>query len=452
MLLQFVVENFRSFSGEESLNLMPVKSRIHADHILESSKEGKRVRGLPVAALYGANASGKSNLVKAIAYARRLVIKGTRGESSTKAEPFLLAPNAEQNPGRFEFVLKHDSVVYKYGFTVTKEKVLEEWLFAVYKNQEELLYERVTRGTQAVVQAGDRLANSEEERNNLSFVAKGTRPNQLFLTEANERNIEKLKPLMRWFRECLIIISPDAKYKSLVLRASKDKKFTTFLAAYLRAADTGIVDIDIKTEAFDKENHLQEVPASVREDLLNKMDKHPAVFIALDNNNSLFALEKEEGKAPEFSKIQFKHQGAGGSSALFDAANESDGTRRIMHLAPALLDLHSSEHVYIVDELDRSLHPLLCRQYVETFLRCVRGGKCMGQLIITTHDTNLLDLKLLRRDEIWFVEKDNNGASHLTSLAEYKYTVRADLKVAKGYLNGRFGAIPYVGDTNKLLK
>jgi hypothetical protein len=120
-----------------------------------------------------------------------------------------------------------------------------------------------------------------------------------------------------------------------------------------------------------------------------------------------------------------------------------------MHLLPALYDSLNAEKVFVIDELDRSMHPLLCRLYVEAFLRGVKKGKCRGQMIVTTHETALLDLDLLRRDEIWFVEKDKNGASHLSSLAEFK-PIRADLKISKGYLNGRFGAIPFLGDVRRL--
>ncbi len=130
----------------------------------------------------------------------------------------------------------------------------------------------------------------------------------------------------------------------------------------------------------------------------------------------------------------------------FEIENESDGTRRLMDLLPALLHSKSSEKVYLIDEIDRSMHPLLSRMFLEAYLNDQNCGR--GQLIVTTHESQLLDRKLLRRDEIWFAEKDKNGGSHLYSLSEYK--VRNDLKLGKGYLDGRFGAIPFLGDLESL--
>lgn len=447
MLLTFSVENFRSFYSEETLNLIPGKSRIHPDHVLKDEHQGRAVSALPLAMLYGANASGKSNLIQAMAFAKKLIVQGTRGEETIGVVPFRLNPVAAGENSRFEFVIKHDGVIYTYGFATDARQVKEEWLFAVYQKQETRLFERITENGAARVEVGARLASGKVEKQRLQFVAAGTRPNQLFLTEANERNVDALKPIMRWFRDHLHIIGPDDEYKPLILRVHGDKQFTDWLSSFLTAADTGVRGIDLHSEKLDENRFLEGIPNDLKQVLFDAMERSPGRSVVVSAGRSFFALRQKQDKTTVLS-LRTKHQGANGEFIAFDTSDESDGTHRLMHLAPALLDLQSSNDVYVVDELDRSLHPLLCRLYLETFLRGVTEFKTQGQMILTTHEASLLDLDLLRRDEIWFVEKDPNGASHLATLAEF--SVREDLKINKGYLNGRFGAIPFLGNTDRL--
>jgi AAA15 family ATPase/GTPase len=416
---------------------------------MKDDAEGRAVSALPLAILYGANASGKSNLIQAMDFARKLIATGTRGEETIGVAPFRLDPAAAKKSSRFEFVIKHDGVLYTYGFAVDSRTVKEEWLFAVFQKHETRLFERVTEQNKAHVEVGSRLASDKEERQRLQFVASGTRPNQLFLTEANERNVEGLKPLLRWFRDRLKIVWPDAPYQPLILRAHRDRPFTDWLSNFLTIADTGIRGIDLQSENLDENRLLDDLPDDLKQRLFDAMTRTPDHTVVVSVGKLFFALRQEQGKMTVLT-LRTKHQRSDGQWAAFDTRDESDGTHRLMHLAPALLDLQSASDVYVVDELDRSLHPHLCRLYIETFLQGVKNGANRGQMILTTHEASLLDLDLLRRDEIWFVEKDSSGASHLASLAEYKYTVRKDLKVTRAYLNGRFGAVPLLGDTERL--
>jgi AAA15 family ATPase/GTPase len=446
MLLQFLVENFRSFQKETILNLAPVKSRIHPGHILESKSQGAKARALPLAVFYGANAAGKSNLIRAMDFARRLIIEGTRGEDAIGTIPFRLGDEKNGKPSRFEFVLKHEGVLYTYGFAVTSREVAEEWLFATFDSKEAKLFERLTVDGKAKIEFGGKLARLREERNRLGFVAEGTRPNQLFLTEANERNVEMLKPLMRWFRDHLMIIWPDALYSPLVLRAHQDRSFTEFLSAFLRIADTGIQSINLGST--DADRVFLTLPEEARKSLLESLDRNPDHSLAFGDKNSFFTLHREGDHSVKLLTLKMTHKTARGNEVAFDAVDESDGTHRMMHLAPALFDLRTADRVYVIDELDRSMHPLICRLFVQAFLRSIESGESQGQIILTTHETSLLDLDILRRDEIWFAEKDEECSSRLTSLAEFK--VRKDLSIDKGYINGRFGAIPFLGDIQSL--
>lgn len=449
MLIRFSVENFRSFKGEETLSLTPAKSRIHKGHVLVPEGSGRKVGALPLAVLYGANASGKSNLIRAMDFARTLVLRGTRPDVTTGVVPFRLDPDTAGKPSRFEFVLRHEKVLYTYGFACTDQEVAEEWLFAVLQKHEVRLFERVTEAGKARVELGNQLAGTREARQRLQFVAAGTRRNQLFLTEANDRNVEALAPLVHWFRDHLTIVWPDAEYRPLVLRAHDDAQFAAYLSGFLTVADTGIGGIDLAAETLDEDRHLAGIPPRLRKALMGDLDRAADHSVVLGGNKTLLALRQAQDRSAQVLTLRTKHQTTAGETVLFDMRDESDGTHRLLHLVPALLDLQSNDDVFVIDELDRSLHPHICQLYLEAFLRGVTEHGHRGQMILTTHDTNLLDLDLLRRDEIWFVEKDDKGASHLTSLADFKL-VRADLRIDKGYLNGRFGAIPFVGDVERL--
>jgi len=449
MLLQFAVENFRSFRREALLNLIPAKkSREHKDHLLADDR-GKRVQCVPAAAVYGANASGKSNLVAAMGFARDLIVEGTKGEQAIAVSPFRLDDQCRSQPSRFEFVVKHEGVLYTYGFLVSHTQIEEEWLFAVYNRQEVRLFERVTRDNTAIVEFGPQIADTKADRQVLDLVARTTRPNQLFLTEANERNVEKLKPLMRWFRDHLCIITPDTRYQYLELRAHTDREFIDGIGTFLRLADTGIDQVTTVREEFDLDKMFPGMPDDLKREFVGDLstgDKK-ALFIHDGRKYYTIARDRDLGDEPVLLSLKMRHPATGGRTVDFDPDDESDGTLRLMHLVPILLDLRTTDKVYVVDELDRSMHPLLCRLFVRTFVDESVAGNSNGQLVLTTHETELLDQDLLRRDEIWFIEKDRDGGSVLRSLAEYR--VRHDLRIDRGYLNGRFGAIPFVGRENE---
>lgn len=443
MLLQFAVENFRSFREEAVLNLIPAKSRIHPDHVLGLESKGPKVKALPLAVLYGANASGKSNLIRAADFASGLIVEGTRAGEPTGAQPFLLDPEWAARPSRFEFVFKHEDVLYTYGFVVSPQEVVEEWLYAVFQKQEVRIFERTTEAGRTRVQTGRSLA-----KRRIQFVAEGTRPNQLFLTEAFERNVSELEAPMQWFRKHLVIIWPEARFGDLIPRIRRDSEFAAFLSQFLRAVDTGIQGIR-PVEALDTQTvrerlsaHLRGLPDALKDVLLAGENKDH--FKGTFSDSESFLAVVKEGQEPEWVSLQAEHQSSSGETIAFPIGDESDGTRRMMHLAPALFLARSRQVVYLIDELDRSLHPMLCRLFIESFLAGIKQENVGCQLVLSTHEMSLLDLELLRRDEIWFLQKSTEGASKLYSLAEFKANVRADLNIAKGYLNGRFGGVPLI--------
>lgn len=452
MLLSFSVSNFKSFNEEVTLSMMPVKSRLLKNHILQD-KTGRSVKALPIATIYGANASGKSNLIQAIGFMRKLIEIGTRYEEQTGTIPYRLDKTSEGQPSRFEMMFKHDGVVYTYGFLVSSSIIHEEWLFAYFSAQESKIFERVTREGRTFVEAGQKLINDVKKSGFIDFVAQGTRPNQLFLTEAAEKNVRLLEPVMHWFSDHLYVIKPGAEYLGLAFRAHRDKEFIETLSKIMSAADVGIQCVRCEEEPFDAEKLLKDYPNEFKALINRKVASIKKKDEYLQLNEGIIHLvssENENASPALFLRLISEHIRGDGTPVLFDMEEESDGTQRLMHLAPLLRDCIGDDNIYLIDELDQSLHTLLARHLIAGFLANTVEKQMKSQLILTTHDTNLLDRDLLRRDEVLFMEKDALGASHLTSLAEFKMS--EGLNYENGYLHGRFGAIPFLGDPQMLTR
>jgi AAA15 family ATPase/GTPase len=232
------------------------------------------------------------------------------------------------------------------------------------------------------------------------------------------------------------------------VRTHETEALKEFLGKLLRACGTGISEVVTAENVLDWDRDLPGIPSSEREKITQLFTAQsgdastPTTMVEIDmkGSNRFYLRQNEQGELL-LLKLLLKHEGEQRQAIDFHMNDESDGTQRIIHLAPMLFDISEGrERVIVIDELDRRLHPYLSRLVVQTVLQCAFNN----QLLFTTHETSLLDLELLRRDEIWFVEKNESGSSHLYSLAEFK--VRPDLQIEKGYLNGRFGAVPFVGD------
>ena len=444
MLIQFTIENFLSFKEENTLNMLATTDNKHKRHLLPNKKKKPLLR---TAVLYGANGSGKSNMIQAMAFAQNLIVEGTRPNQRIDVTPFKLDKSCGQAPSRFEFVINYQDVIYTYGFVVNGIEVKEEWLFAIHNVKEVPLFERLTtKDGKIKVEIGPTLAKKKTKKHQfVKFIAEGTRPNSLFLHELYEKNMAEIMPLIDWFRVVLTIIGPETNYRDLIFDAHMNEQFLQFMGDFLKAADTGVDGIVTEKIEFDSEKLFPDLTEPLKSKLTNISTNERVLLSAPDGRR--FALMREQNGELTLLKLKARHHLKDAEEYIdFEIENESDGTRRLMDLLPALLHSKSSEKVYLIDEIDRSMHPLLSRMFLQAYLDDRNCGR--GQLIITTHESQLLDRKLLRRDEIWFAEKDKNGGSHLYSLSEYK--VRNDLKLGKGYLDGRFGAIPFLGDLERL--
>ena len=427
MLLQFSVENFLSFREAGVLSMLAADGVDHPPHMVMEGPEGKKV--LRCAAVYGANASGKSNLIKALEFATRLVLNGSRPSQRVEHRPFKLDPGTRGKPARFEWHLAFESIGYSYGCELDDHKVHSEWLYETRRGVEGRVFERDASG----IQLGPSLTGDAERAAFLRFVAEGTRSNQPFLAEARERNVHELANVHGLLARCTFI-QPNTPSGPIFDLLRGEAPFRSFLADMLSRTGTGIADIRLdEGGGADISIGLRSAPGSLfLQRIASGLWEAPKDPHAVGEAIATYRLDPS-GRAVRFSVFE-----------------ESDGTQRLILLAPALYDAeHDGTGLFVaIDELERSLHPLLTRAFLERFLAA--GGT--SQLLFTTHDTNLLDLTLLSRDAIWFTEKDPSGATSLYSLAEYKSDQIAALgpQLEKGYLQGRFGAIPFLGDAARL--
>ncbi len=451
MLIQFTIQNFLSFRDEITFSMLGVDSeQQHLEHLVKNAdKEGRAL--LPLAAIYGANAAGKSNLIKAISFVKTLVTEGTRSNKNIPVSPFKLGKFIGE-PSKFEIIFTYKDTRYSYGFKLNREQIFEEWLYAIpSKRKKEVMYfERITSiAKETTVEYGSTLLGKNEKHQPfLNFIAQGTRPNQLFLTEAIERNVQLLIPVVNWFKDVLTVISAEANVKNLEIKIQNDKAFTDFLSHFLKFAGTGIESVLTETVHLDVESHFSTIPKQVINDILEDIEslEKNSVLIIEDSRSGRIIISKNQENQLVLTELKTQHLSENGTLVNFSLEEESEGTQRLINLVPSLFLLRQElEKVVFLDELDRRLHPLLSRNFLEVAIHCRNKN---NQLIFTTHDTNLLDLEFLRRDEIWFVEKNNQGVSNCYSLVEFEF--RADLKIEKGYLSGRFGAIPFFGDPEKL--
>ena len=442
MLISFSVCNFRSFREKQTLSMVAsARHPDHPEHLAVIPNDDHQA--LPVAVIYGANGSGKSNLVKALAYMKRLVLFGTEPKAPTGRDPFLLDQTSRLEPTEMEVQFAESGHFYLFGFRVDNNLVLAEWLSVIRDGKEILVYERLTTATGEVkIEPGpvlaDRAWGNYAKARALAQV--GALPNQLFLhatgkTLRDEDQGPVLSGAWHWFAEHLTIIPADASFATLVNLIADDKAFGDFAGDFLRRVATGVDRLRVDTLQV-QEGVLTSMGGQARQIVegLRVGETPPLAALGTD-----FSMEGGIGAKVRIRMIKSEHVTADGSRVDLPLAEESDGTRRLTHLLPALRSLCRGPGLFVIDEIDRSLHPLLSKGFVRTFLDACTGRG--SQLIFTSHETAFLDLELLRRDEIWFADKKQpEGSTELYSLADFK--VRTDLKIDKAYLQGRFEAVP----------
>jgi len=440
MLVQVAVENYKSIEEEVVLKMMASGLKGHPTHKVNTtfSKVSELLR---LGALYGANASGKTNLIEAIHFAQQLIVEGTQSGQRIGAKPFKLS-EFKSEPTTIEFIIYLDEQLYTYGFAVTDKEIVEEWLFAQRPGaKERKLFERVSKNDQAVVETGRSLEAEDYSKKILHMVARSTRVNQLYLHELIEKNHPGVRKLMNWFKFTLTVLPAISQYRQLTMRAIRDIDFTEFISRVLKRVGTGIERVESRKRVVDIERDLTMYPEALREELtasLHNMGEDEGIFISSELMQRVY--ERRGSEIVEY-RLETIHKDKQGNEVAFEMEEESDGTLRLLHLIPLLADIKKESKVIFVDELDRRMHPKLSQALVKLFDE-INPVHNKSQLIFTTHDTNLFDQDLLRRDELWIIQKNRYGASELASIQEFN--IRNDKKLDKDYLLGRFGGIPNI--------
>lgn len=382
---------------------------------------------LKSAAIYGANASGKSNLLKAMAKMKDIIISSSKLNSTDELgiTPFLFSTETDSKPSFFEITISIDSILYRYGFEATNIKIETEWLYETKKIGEKLLF----------IRENDTIEITKDFAEGKGLESR-TRDNALFLSVIDQFNGKIVQKIVEWFNSKLKPINAleHKDLQMLTLVASSRESIERLFREFFVALNLGFDDFSIKSS----NENLRKLEESKRDQ----------VIISHFKGDSRLDITTKHKKY----NIQNKHI----NNVTIDmVTQESAGTYKIFNLAGILLAASRLGSILIIDELDTSLHPLLTLEIIKLF-NSVESNPKNSQLIFTTHDTNLLSYGKLRRDQIYFVEKDEYGASDLYSLAEFVEEdggkVRNDRSYESDYIKGRYGAIPFIGDFSSLIE
>ena len=427
MLIEFTTENFLSIREKISLSMLAVKQLKE----LEESNihlEGKYPL-LKSAVIYGANASGKSNVLAAMRFMKWFVMNSSKESQVLEKIPIIkhkLYTKCKKKPSFFEIIFLIKNFKYRYGFEASENGIKTEWLFQVKRIKETPLFLRQK----------DAIEVMKDFNEGKNLEAK-TRNNALFLSVVAQFNGNISTQILNWFNGFRIISGlDDNAYSHVSAKMLEDEDLREFIVSFLRKADIGIEDINVKIEKLDTSELFEYLSQKAKDKFLSqgKGDEQNVYTVVTKH-----PIYNEKGKVI-------------GSQSLDLEGEESEGTKKFFNLIGPIIDSILYGYVFIVDELDARLHPLLTLALLKVFNST---KNITSQFIFATHDTTLLRKKVLRRDQIWFTEKDKRGATDLYSLAEYKLpsgTVRKDASYENDYIKGKYGAIPFIGDFSSLLE
>ncbi|MEA2103697.1 MAG: ATP-binding protein [Candidatus Cloacimonadota bacterium] len=439
MLINFKVANFLSIFEEQELSLYPNgRLRKKNNHIYKTEKK-KHTDVLKSSVLYGANSSGKTNLIKAILFAKDFIVNGSKSKKLINITNFKLLKN-NTNPSKFQFEIYINNNCYEYGFEIKDNVIKSEWLKSVTKYSENYYFIRNFINGKNNIEYKNKINNDDMKLVRKSCMLE-VRDNQLLLTVLNDKNpntIEKhYREVYRWFDKILMVITPQSKFHGIQIEIKKDEKLYAFFNQYLNILDTGIDKLAFHKYKLD--DSKLNIPAFIKNDIKNKLQEKTEIVAISNNNNEYYCIYLNESGEYIAGKLKAKHKRIDSKSFVeLDFNEESAGTHRIFELLPILYTAINTEKVILVDELGRSFNSLVSAKFFELFFEMTENKP--SQLIATTHDLILLDLNKFRRDEIWFIKKDIKNQSILYSLEEF--LTRFDKKLRKAYLEGRYGAIP----------
>lgn len=449
MLIRFNVKNFLSFSERENgkseeFSMLAGKVRNKKTHMYENEK----IKLLKFAAIYGANAAGKSNLVKAMDYMRSIVLSGLpKGHTDMYCK---IDETNKEKESYFELEIMLEEKYYAYGFEVilNQSKFVSEWLIELTSdNKEKLIFSRdIKNGVfefgsslqeKGLIEKLEVYAEDIQEDDSILLLSAMNKNKKTLYQQYSNASI--LQDVYAWISENLDINYPNRPISDYSYMAKTEN--VEEVCRIISAFGTGITGFQMVEVAPEKV--LADIPKEIRDEMISEVEtkisemksneRLKEIGIIMRSAADFFILRVNDKEEVTCKTIKFSH---GKDNVLFNISEESDGTVRILDLLEVLLS--GEGKTFVIDELDRCLHPSLTYQFVDTFLQSAEKRKI--QLIVTTHESRLLDFDLLRRDEIWFVNKRKSGESDIYSLEEYN--TRFDQKIDKAYLEGRYGGVP----------
>ena len=416
MLVQFSVKNYKVFKEEQVFSMLASTKYTTQDNHTAQNKDYKLLKG---GVLYGANASGKSALLDAMNFFKTFIYKSSTDfftQDKIPVHSFKLSTSTDKEPSMFEIIFIHNKIQYRYGFEVNEQMVVEEWFFVKDKRETEYFYRD---------EDGYDVNKASFQIGKLLIDQKMVRPNALLLSVAAQFNDPTAKAVLEWLDDFNVIngLYSDMYNHFTASQSKKNSSFKKNVLALLQRADLNINDFSIQ------ERNREELP-----EFLKLLDDR----IPLGYTIKTFHRKYDENNTPLKEQVVFDME-----------EEESQGTQKYFHLAGPLIHTLNNGGVLVVDELNARLHTKLVSSIVGLFHNPAINTKA-AQLIITTHDTNLLAEESYRRDQIWFVNKNRYGASSLYSLNSFAST-QGNQNHEKKYLEGRYKAVPYIHDMNQLL-
>jgi len=407
MLIDFKVKNYRSIKDEQDLNMLSTKQKEHIDtHTFTSNAYSMSL--LKTAAIYGANAAGKSNFIKALKAMQEIVVhSATQYQRGVilPVKPFIFDALSKDEPTEFEVHFIANNIRYQYGFSVTQERVVEEWLIAYPKGRPQNWFARVLN-TETIAPSYD-WQFGEKFTGQKQLWQESTRDNALFLSTAVHLNSELLNPVYDWFDKILRITGVGGWNPETTISMCQDNTYKKDILQFLQIADMDIEDIEIEDKSAE------------------------------------YSKKQQSGLLSAFVNpisVKMFHKDNSGNKIPLDLKEESDGTQKLFAFIGPWLDSLENGHVLLIDELHDNFHPLMVKFLVGLFHSKITN-KSNAQLIFTTHETSILSQDVFRRDQIWFCEKKDK-ATELYSLVEFK-PKKGVTDLEKAYLSGRYGALPY---------
>lgn len=415
MLINFTFQNFRSFRDEKTLSMEAGSIKELKESVIEKDK----YRLLPVSVLYGANSSGKSNVLSALLTMRGVVLYSVRLNPSDELffNPFMLDIDSPTQPTSFEIEFIQDGAMYRYGFEYNQKRIIKEWLYEKCAGEGEREHNLFLR------------VEDDFEVNKSQFPEgfgkeDATAGNRLFVSLVAQLKGEKSKKIIDWFGKCNYLSGLTSQvYEGYTLQ---------MLYEHLNGCDDAL-------------NFFHHVNLGFNNIIITEKE-NPNDFSQMNSSPADNLNRKKIVETQTTHNIYNRDGSISGERAFAKDEMESEGTKKVIEMSGPIFDTLNKGKLLVVDELDAKLHPLLTRNIVGLFMdpNINRNG---AQLIFATHDTHLLNLEYLRRDQIWFTEKDNTESSDLYSLIEFRdgdgNKVRNDSSIEKDYINGRYGAIPF---------